>query len=169
MRVFLALWPGTRAQEQLEAEARLMAAEFGGRPMPAAKIHLTLVFLGELTPERAMEVFEVARAVRWAPFMARLDRWGGFRRSKVGWAGSARPASELLDMQARLEAGLRAAGFALEERPFAPHVTLVRKVERPVAAREMVPVQWKAQAVALVRTEPGTGMYESLAELPAEG
>ena len=146
-----------------------MAAEFGGGPTPAAKIHLTLAFLGELPPERAVEAFEVARGIAWAPFAVRLDRWGGFRRSKVGWAGSARPSPRLLEMQARLEGGLRAAGFALEERPFAPHVTLVRKLERPVAAREMAPVQWKAQALALVRTVPGTGMYESLAELPAEG
>lgn len=169
MRLFLALWPGKAAQEKLEAQARMMAEEFGGRPMPADKIHLTLVFLGELAPGRGAAAFEVALANPFTPFRMRLDRWGGFRRSKVGWAGATRTPPALVTLQSGLEAGLREAGFAIEERPFAPHVTLVRKVERPVAARVMAPVQWQAGSLALVMTEPGSGKYRTLAETAAEG
>lgn len=146
-----------------------MAGEFGGRPMPADRIHLTLAFLGDIDAARAAAAHAVAAAHPWTPFAVAVDRWGGFRRSKVGWAGAARTPPRLIELQSRLEARLRAAGFALEERPFAPHVTLVRKVERPVAARSMAPVRWRARSLALVRTEPGSGKYETLAEVAAEG
>ena len=147
----------------------MMAAEFGGKPMPAGKIHLTLAFLGELTPERGAAAMEVARSIAWEPFRVRLDRWGGFRRSKVGWAGATRVPPKLVALQSALESRLRAAGFGLEERPFAPHVTLVRKLERPVAARGMAAVQWPARSLALVMAEPGSGKYTTLAEAASEG
>ena len=167
MRLFFALWPGAAAQERLEGEARMMASEFGGKPVPADKIHLTLAFLGELTPEQGVEAFGLAKP--FTSFRMRLDRWGGFRRSKVGWAGCSRVPPRLVELQSALEMGLREAGFTLEERPFAPHVTLVRKLERPVAARAMAAVQWPARSLALVMTEPGSGKYTTLAETAAEG
>jgi 2'-5' RNA ligase len=167
LRVFLALWPGEAVQAALEAEARAMAAEFGGRAIPAAKIHLTLVFLGELDAARSVAAVECARAVEWAPFRVRLDRWGSFRRSKVGWAGSSRVAPGLASLQSQLEERLRREGFVLEDRPFAPHVTLVRKLERAVAGRDMAPQQWEAESLALVLTEPGSGDYRTLCEVAA--
>jgi RNA 2',3'-cyclic 3'-phosphodiesterase len=163
-RLFFALWPSARAAEALARQALAMAARHGGRPMPAEKIHLTLAFLGDVAQARAADAMEAARVVGPRSFMVRLDRLGGFRRSKVGWAGMSRPPEALLELQSELESGLKARGFALEERPFAPHVTLVRKVERPVAAEAMEAIAWKARAIGLVLTQPGTGRYLRLAE-----
>ena len=169
MRLFFALWPPPAAAERLAIEAEAMALASGGRAMPAAKIHLTLAFLGEVPEARVASALEAARAVAFDPFELELDRKGGFRRAKVGWAGCSAPAAALLRLQSGLEAGLRERGFALEERPFAPHVTLVRKVERPVAAGVIEAVRWRADAVTLVRTEPGSGKYVGLAEIRAAG
>ena len=163
-RLFFALWPPERAAEALARQAVVMAERHGGRAIPAEKIHLTLAFLGDVAESRVADAMEAARLVDPRSFMVRLDRLGGFRRSKVGWAGMSRPAPALLAMQSELESGLRARGFALEERPFAPHVTLVRKVERPVAAEAIEAIAWKARAISLVLTQPGTGRYVRLAE-----
>ena len=168
-RLFLALWPPSGAAARLAAEAEAMAQSHGGRPMPAEKIHLTLAFLGEVPAERVAAVLDAMRAAPFAPFMVRLDRLGAFRRAKVGWAGSSRPSPRLLALQAELEAQLRARDFSLESRPFAPHVTLVRKIERPVAAGAIEPVAWRADALTLVRTQPGSGRYVALAEIRAAG
>jgi RNA 2',3'-cyclic 3'-phosphodiesterase len=94
-----------------------------------------------------------------------FDRLGGFRRSKVGWAGMSRVPAELVQLQSRLQAGLHARGFVVEERPFAPHVTLARKVARPVASTAIEPITWEARQVALVRTEPGSGDYTTIARV----
>src|SRR5256885_1011054 len=82
---------------------------------------------------------EAAGPVRDPPFGIALDRVGGFRRARVAWAGASAAPAPLLDLQARLEAGLRASGFDLEERAFAPHVTLARKTARPLPLAVITP------------------------------
>ncbi len=72
-------------------------------------------------------------------------------------------------MQARLAARLRAAGFALEDRPFAPHLTLARRIERALPRAEVEPVRWRLASVALVRSEPGTGRYVTQREFALAG
>ena len=162
-RLFFALWPPDRVAGVLGDLAVAVAARCGGRAMPARKIHLTLAFLGEVPDERMEAVLDAARAVPPAAFDLRIDRLGGFRRSKVAWAG-ARPGPALAQLQSALTCQLRARGFALEERPFAPHVTLARKVERALPPTAMEPLLWRVRGYRLVRTEPGTGEYLALAE-----
>ena len=52
-----------------------------------------------------------------------------------------------------------ARGFDLEARPFVPHLTLSRNIERPFGRVPIEPISWDAVAVALVRSESGTGRY----------
>jgi 2'-5' RNA ligase len=56
-----------------------------------------------------------------------------------------------------LAAGLRAslvqAGFALEERPFAAHVTLIRKARRPGAIAPLPGVAWPVDDFLLVSSK----------------
>lgn len=163
-RLFFALWPSDRTAEALGQLAREVADECGGRPMPAAKIHLTLAFLGEVAPERFEAVIGAARAVPPVAFDLRIDRLGAFRRSKVAWAGITRMHPRLAELQQALERELRAREFALEERPFAPHVTLARKVERTLQPEAIEPLVWRVRGYRLVRTEPGTGNYLAVAD-----
>ena len=68
-------------------------------------------------------------------------------------------APELVDLHAALEAQLRGRGFVLEDRPFAPHVTLARKVRRSVPRSPVTPIRWPAREIALVPSGEGTGRY----------
>jgi 2'-5' RNA ligase len=70
----------------------------------------------------------------------------------------------LVDLQSQLEAGLRAAGFILEERPYRPHVTLARKIARPVPTAAIEPIGFACEALALVVSE--AGRYTSLESWP---
>ena len=76
------------------------------------------------------------------------------------------PDPELLRLQGTLAAHLGARGFALEPRPFAPHVTLVRKVARPLREVAFEPVAWRVTDFALVRSSLRTGRYETLRRWP---
>ena len=51
-RVFFALWPDADARVALAALAREIAARTKGRAPPAANLHMTLAFIGEVPPER---------------------------------------------------------------------------------------------------------------------
>jgi 2'-5' RNA ligase len=141
-----------------------MAAEGRGRAVPAAKLHLTLVFLGEVDPGR---VGALQRAVGELPGDAvtvELDVIGKFRRTGVAWAGCRQPSKELLVLQAALQQRVRAAGFFSEERAFVPHLTLARRVREVVAEQAVEPVSWRATTVALVESGQSDGAYRNLAE-----
>ena len=161
-RLFFALWPDAAATRRLAQLAEALAPLAAGKPVAAESIHLTLAFLGELPPGRVEEA--LATRIEAAPFELALDRVGAFRGAKVAWAGMGEPPPALADLQSRLAADLRRRGFDLEARPFAPHVTLVRKVAKRVPATPVAPIAWRVEAVALVRTQPRTGRYETARE-----
>ena len=163
-RLFFALWPDAPARAALADLAVALAPLAGGRPVPAAKIHLTLAFLGEVPEARVADAMAIA--VEASPFRLELDEVGAFRGARVAWAGSSRPPPQLLEMQSRLAAALAWAGFALEERPFAPHVTLARGIAKPVPRTPVKPVAWTVESCALVRSEAGTGRYSNVREWP---
>ena len=161
-RLFFAIWPSEAARASLAKLAIDLALVADGRPVPAAKIHLTLAFLGEVSAEESRAALIAAEGVRRASYRVRLDRVGSFRAARVAWAGCARCDASLAALQKGLAQKLRGAGFALEERPFTPHLTLARRTRRAVPAASIAPIAWEADAFALVRTLPGTGEYENV-------
>jgi 2'-5' RNA ligase len=164
-RLFFALWPDADAAQALAALAGRVAEASGGRPMPRDKIHLTLAFLGQVGPAAHSQALAAAR-FRPRAFEMELDRIGAFRSAGVAWAGIAAPPAELVSLQRKLEERLRARGFALEERGYAPHVTLARRVLRPVMPTSIEPIAWRASAFTLVRSETGSGRYVIEEEWP---
>ena len=160
MRLFFAIWPGERVRASLEHVAVVLAGLAQGHAVPAEKIHLTLAFLGPVDAARAELAREAARETPSPRFELVLDEIGAFGKARVAWAGPSRASVGLLDFQARLECSLRSRGFALEERPFAAHVTLARKISAPVARAPMPAIRWRPRELALVESMPGTGRYE---------
>ena len=161
-RLFFAIEPAEDALRSLAESAAALARDVGGRPMPAGKIHLTLAFLGEVGESRIALAEAAAEAASGRPFTLVLDRLGTFRRAGVAWAGASMPDPALLRLQGSLAAHLGARGFELEPRPFAPHVTLVRKIERPLRETAFEPVGWRVTDFALVRSNLVTGEHETL-------
>ena len=158
-RLFFAVWPGDTASRQLALAAESLAALAGGKAMPPEKIHMTLAFLGSLDADRAARA--AAASVEGDEIRMEIDQVGSFRRARVGWAAPSRPNARLAVLQERLAAKLKAAGFALEDRAFVPHATLVRKIAKAVPPAPMPPVEWRSRAFTLVEST-GSGRYEVL-------
>jgi 2'-5' RNA ligase len=166
-RLFFALWPDALSRARLAGIARELARRVEGRAVPETNIHLTLAFLGEVEAARLDAVLDAGASLGGADFPVVLDRLGAFRRAQVAWAGCSAPAQELLELQSTLADLLASAGFDLEHRPFAPHLTLARKAVHTLEGESLEPpVQWIAHEVALVRTDFGTGRYTTLASWP---
>jgi 2'-5' RNA ligase len=159
MRLFFALWPDAAATSALASMGQTLAARTGGKAVPDGKIHLTLVFLGNVDAAGLEHARRAAGAVREPAFEMVLDQAGSFRGARVAWAGCAAVPPALARLQASLARELRGRGFVLEDRPFAAHVTLARKIARPLAPEAVAPVKWRARELSLVRSEPGTGRY----------
>ena len=158
-RMFFAIWPEAAASRELGRVGEALAGLVGGRPMPAAKIHMTLAFLGSMDEAGAGSAVAAAGKVRGSPILMAIDRVGSFRRAKVGWAAASEPHAGLAALQAALAAELRGRGFDLEDRAFNPHATLVRKIEKPVPRAPIAAIDWRSSALTLVEST-GDGRYE---------
>jgi RNA 2',3'-cyclic 3'-phosphodiesterase len=160
VRLFFALWPGDRLRETLARVGMDLARRAHGRPVPAPKLHMTLAFLGEVPPARFAAAAGAASRVASSGFDLALDEVGSFRAAHVAWAGSTRGHPALTALQAALARELRGEGFALEDRPFAAHVTLARGTSRPIAREPMPALSWRVRDFVLVASDTGKGSYE---------
>ena len=146
-------------------------------------LHVTLKFLGDVEAERieAVAAAACAAVVTVAPFPMRARGVGGFpslKRPRVLWVGIEAPA--LARLAAALAAPLAALGFAADDKPFRPHLTLgrvrsqrgwaqAREVLEQFAARDFG--ESRVDRVGLYRShlQPGGSVYETLARLPLAG
>jgi len=94
-------------------------------------IHLTLKFLGNIPSKRVAEITEaIEKAVQGiSPFHLEISGLGAFpsiRQARVFWVGVGGELDKLSRLQQNIDSALAALGFAKEERPFVPHLTLAR-------------------------------------------
>ncbi|MEO8409348.1 MAG: RNA 2',3'-cyclic phosphodiesterase [Propionivibrio sp.] len=173
MSTFFALKPPPDIAGQLVAMARDHADRYGGRATSFETVHLTLAFLGEFPAPRVDELIAVASGVRASSFDLRVDRLGYWSHNQLLWAGSVSSPPALMTLAARLEITLAAGNCwiagARDGHPFAPHITLVRKLATPVAPTPLATndrIVWPCASFVLVRslrTDAAT-LHETLAE-----
>lgn len=173
MRLFFSLWPSEEVAARLGEIAATQAEQFGGKPSRLETLHLTLVFLGEVANETLPRLIEAARTVRASAFELDIDHVGYWSHNRLLWAGSSTPNPALAALQEKLAGALSEAGAAPFDagRPFAPHVTLIRKLPKgrvPPAHIPVEPVRWTASGFVLVRSELSTSgsTYRPLAGFP---
>jgi 2'-5' RNA ligase len=153
--MFFALWPDPLLRTALAGLARDVAHKARGRATAAGNLHLTLAFLGD-QPERQVEVLRtLAQGVGGSSFALTLDEIGCFKRTGIAWLGASAPQRALLALQGRLAVALRQAGFSLDERPYAPHLTLARRARTPVHNALDRPISWKVTSFVLAASDLG--------------
>ena len=92
-------------------------------------IHITLRFLGDITPPMVEKIFEEMKTVQFIPFDAKIYGIGAFPSShypRVIWAGITEGAEQLRNIFNQLEPRLRNLGFAPDPKGFSPHLTIAR-------------------------------------------
>ncbi|ATP27065.1 2'-5' RNA ligase family protein [Chromobacterium violaceum] len=156
MRAFLACLPPPECLARLLAWQAGLRKQAGGRPLPAAQLHLTLAFLDDVTPLQLQLAADCAeKAAPGLPPAIVLDRCGSWRG--VGWCGPARPPPALGAWVSQLKAALGAAGIAVEARPYRPHLTLLRGLARPLPEQALPPLALPLEEVTLLASELGAG------------
>jgi 2'-5' RNA ligase len=151
-RLFFAAWPGPEIQQALHDLARQAQPECGGRAIPARNIHLTLAFLGDIERARMTQLDILAAAIEGSGCELVIDRLGYWRHNRILWAGAARCPAPLQALVSSLSMALRGAGYTLEERPYVPHVTLLRDARRAGARLAFSPAVWPVRDFALVES-----------------
>jgi 2'-5' RNA ligase len=144
-----------------------------GRVAPAANWHLTLRFLGATTADQRASIIQHLRAAELgAAFELGFGGLGAFSRprsARVLWMGLADGAERMQALARMAEDAARVAGFAPEEKPFKPHLTLSRiqpprDVTRAIADVPPLDLRMPVREVILFRSHLGGGppRYEAV-------
>jgi 2'-5' RNA ligase len=161
VRLFFAAWPPGATAAALHEWSRGLQ----GRATPAANIHLTLVFLGDADPARAIAAAKRARGSRHE---LPIEQASYRKKQQMVWAGPRETPPALAALVASLGLELYRDEFILERRAFAAHVTLLRKAAAPMALPPLPEVAWPVREFVLVRSHvsPRGSTYEPVERFP---
>ena len=130
MRLFVALAIPTEVREKIAALIReLRGVDANPKWINPDNLHVTLKFIGEVAPEKAVKVSDALATVQTQqPVIVEFREIGFFpdaRRPSVAWVGI-RSAQMLSFLAADVNRVLAPLGIPREEKPFVPHLTIAR-------------------------------------------
>ena len=157
-RIFIGLWPQKAVQNALQPLSAAALQHCGGRALRPDQWHITLAFLGALSTQDAQDL--CARAAKWqlptAPF--RIDRYGYFKAPRIVWVGSQQENSlqQMAACHQQLWQYLLPLGYQPEQRPFVPHISLLRQAESCAvdALPSFTPFDWHSAHCYVVESRP---------------
>ena len=181
MRTFVAIDIPSEIRHQIrELLELLQRAGANVRWSRPEGLHITLKFLGEVSPEKVEQIKTQLQSVRLAAPLPIEVRGAGFfpneRAPRVIWLGI-HAGPELAELARRIEESLAPLGIAKEDRPFSAHLTLgrLRAPDKLVAVREVFrqrePLEmgsFTAEEFYLYESQlaPGGSIYRRMARFP---
>jgi 2'-5' RNA ligase len=174
-RLFVAVPLTEQAREEIVAQLPILP----GRLVPPQNWHFTLRFLGNTPPEsRNALIAELRKARFGSAFSICFGGLGAFpraKRARIVWLGVDEGAQRLISVAEIVESAVRRAGFAAEERPFRPHLTLsriapTRSVADVLTGHPPLQVRMSVTEVLLVRSQLGKGpaQYQAIERFSLE-
>ncbi len=141
LRAFIAIEIPLEIKKAIAAQTASLQKETGHavRWVTLDNIHLTLKFLGEISPS-SVELLSQSLQLecsQYAPFEIAVSSLGCFpspRRPRVIWIGLHAPA-ELTQLQHKIETTVARLGYDMQDKPFSPHLTIGR-VREQISADE---------------------------------
>ena len=131
-RLFFAIPIPSTLQQAIIAWRAATFSDSVGRPVPAANLHLTLAFLGDVSTQKQHVLTRLAERIAQPAFSLTLDDAGHWLRSRVIRLGTRRPEKGLLSLAGMLRAQAARNGCYQSPQPFHPHVTLWRDAAQHV-------------------------------------
>jgi 2'-5' RNA ligase len=133
IRAFIAIELSPEIQERLEGVSAQLKGRLEGAPVrwvPIENIHLTLKFLGDVSLSNLDMLKKILAGVSsmHRDFEISAGGLGAFpkiQNPRVIWVGLEAPA-ELAGLQHAIDQETARLGYAREDRPFSPHLTLGR-------------------------------------------
>lgn len=156
IRAFVAIAFNDDVMTSLKSQSQAMQEQFSElniRWVPFENYHMTQVFIGNIPIKDVDKMEEVIRGAITVvePFEVSLGDPTLFppeNEKKGVLIATVYPSEALMKLQSKLDTAFRAAGYALIDRPYRPHVTLSR-LRRAKVEEEELP-QFDAEMKSLV-------------------
>lgn len=158
-RLFFALWPDETVSSHLSQMSQVITDTQGimGKMIPLINWHITLAFLGDINRATKPCLQQVATTVTGREFNLSLDQLGYWPKTHILWLGANQTPEPLAQLVTQLTTALHSCGYHPEQRPFHPHITLMRKANRIKHLPNITPITWLVQNFCLVRSTLTTG------------
>lgn len=177
IRVFIAIKLPSDVQTYVGAVTADLAAQVDTglvRWVTPDRLHLTLRFLGDTAVSQLPELCQMLDGVgaQQRPFQMNLTQLGAFpnqRRPRVIWLGLGGETAVLTSLKQQLDQALLPGGWAVEKRPFQPHLTIGRVKDRGAGQQVTVGQQIKWQARVGQLAIPVTAVYLIESQLRPDG
>lgn len=180
MRTFLAIEIPENLKEKLVEIQELFKPQIPNvRWEKMEKLHITLIFLGEVGEERIVDLEEAGRQgiEGIKPFKINLSGLGFFpneRRPRVIWVGLEGEVETLIRLEKQLEDALTEFGFSFDRKKFHPHVTLGRvrpPLQGPLTLqgrKETIGGEFAVSEVTIMKStlHPTGSVYTPLSKIP---
>ena len=128
MRIFIALELPAKTRDNLcISMSQLGDHTTKGNFTAKENLHVTLHFLGEVSPDKLIFVQSAMDGVKQLPAPTLTINQIGMLRANDIVCAKIRPDKKLAALHEQLGTSLEKLGFTVEHRAFRPHVTLVRK------------------------------------------
>lgn len=149
-RLFFALWPDEKTRSNVIAISR--ALNSSSLSVTAAdNIHVTLVFLGNVTHEQEQKIREQIAMLHVMKVHITFDQLTWWRHTGIVCLTARQPSVQMLGLVSKLKDVVKRYGVEVESRPFQAHVTLARKARfKPQLV--FPPVHWQADRFVLVES-----------------
>jgi len=148
-RYFFALKPENKIRDEIVLTRSQLL--FSGRWVKSKNIHLTLLFLGNMSQEQRHKVINEAKKIAFPEFELSLDKTGYFKKSQVAWLGFDRVPDPLLVLNQQLLKAVKLSNINISQQTYKPHVTLARKSEK-ISKIVVEPISWKIIDFILLRS-----------------
>ncbi|UCH01504.1 MAG: RNA 2',3'-cyclic phosphodiesterase [Candidatus Bathyarchaeota archaeon] len=116
-------------QRFAEVQERLIRSGADLKIVNPQNIHITIRFLGNVSPNTIEQVYEAMKEVPFKPYKIMIKGLGTFpslEYIRIVWAGIEKGAKQLKDVFDHLEPRLQRVGFKPDRKGFSPHLTIAR-------------------------------------------
>jgi 2'-5' RNA ligase len=149
-RMFFALWPDQNTRKQCcEVIAKISETEM--RPVAADNLHVTLLFLGNISSEQEQAMIDTASLLKMPELMLTFDQISYWRKPAVLCLTASHFDQKITAVSQELALMAKQNLIEIDERPFQPHVTLARKVKCAIRL-EFTAINWQARDFCLVES-----------------
>lgn len=128
MRLFIAINPDTDTKEKILAKQNELHKYFcKGNFSRYELLHLTVIFLGEIEPNRLSLVKKIISSTELPKFDVSIKEFGTFKNTNLCWLAISAD-KVLYTLYSKLQQELIEEGFDIETRKFNPHLTIAREL-----------------------------------------
>lgn len=160
-RLFFALWPSDEFRREIVSTTQTIARASGGRVIPPENLHVTLLFVGQVSRSQFGSVQQAGDVCIDAPaFELSFDRAEVWGRANLLCLTTSSPPVAATQLAEKLRHALHAESPGTSEHEFRPHITLARDLPRRRRPEPVKTMLMKVNDFVLVESQPGPGGSE---------